>query len=700
MQSCPKNVHTGPLIGSKTSKGPGQTNSHLIATHQNDADTNSTASLKLPSVPADSASCKASDTAHIFVKPEYNEDHRIDVLNASNASSQSGVNPTCGGIYLSGQKDHDKVGFAPLYYPNYSLNPKVLEKPEQPVSPARGSTGLPTSPTLQASASEENPSRPAQTTPASYPTAIGRRARVGKSMAREMMMQPHLPVPIKHVDPKAAFNIDKMDAMPVGRSFLSNETNENIPTALIKKEDVKKEREEVEVVSSPEKPEKVKTPIHFPTDCSSPSAGQAADSDSTATPEKRRKNTDEIINLEESSLDVMDPILKRQKILEIRQNSARISPKRSYKNLIKPAEHKPYLCKAQRKKLLPKNLKRLLKSNENADKRSTSNDATKKPKSKKFRGKPSLLGSRILNQSDADQSSSNQSLVSTETNYPKSKDVSVPLVNVPVKEIVAKEPISEKPTELHKPSDTGAGPELNDRSNKCASQKIPNHKPKSPIKSIASSDDRELNSSVAAKKPSKGTKEVPVVSATEHQPKPPTKSIPKLIYKEMDDEMDSDDDVLQAKMPRMSHPTKSKPKGSGKAKTTTTTKLSSETIVANNNNNSLLFDKNTCNNNNNNNNDVDLIENEMLLDGMSKTSKLAPTKRSKSRGSKFSNKKRHRIRSAPEITEPIMPRKIVAPPRWSNGWKWEGEPFHGKIFLNVSFIHRFSVRMAYRIESN
>lgn len=660
MQSCPKNVHTGPLIGSKTSKGPGQTNSHLIASHPNDPDTNSTASLKLPSVAADAASCITSDTAHIFVKPEFNEDHRIDVMNASNATSQTGINTACGGIYLSGQNDHEKVGFAPLYFPNYSLNPKVLEKPEQPVSPARGSTGLPTSPTLQASGIDENPNHPHQTSTASYQPTIGRRARVGKSMAREMMMQPHLPGPNKHDDPKTTFDDDKVrdcSSITMRQAFFSNinENNENIPTALIKKENVKTEKEDIEMSTS-EKVEELKIPIHRSKERSPSLIRSCSANDDVEISMKRRRDAEEIINLDESTLEVITPNLKRQKILEIRQNSARISPKRSYKNLIKPTEPKPYLCKAQRKKLLPKNLKRLLKSNESADKRTNTSDLTKKPKSKKPRGKLSLLGSRILNQSDADQSSSNQSLVSTDNNYSKSKDITVPLVNVPAKETDAKELTVEKPMETNKQSESTIS-EFNERNNKC-------------------------QNSATTKKAYKSSKEAPITNVTEYKSKSPNKSIPKLIYKELD--ADSDDETSHIKLPRTSHPIKSNPKGSAKSKPSMA-KLNCETIAANNNNNCLLFDKNTCNNN-----DKDLIESELLLDGISKTVKLAPNKRSKSRGSKFSNKKRHRIRCMPEITEAIMPRKTVSSPRWSNGWNWEGEPFHGKVFLNVSIEARFS----------
>lgn len=35
---------------------------------------------------------------------------------------------------------------------------------------------------------------------------------------------------------------------------------------------------------------------------------------------------------------------------------------------------------------------------------------------------------------------------------------------------------------------------------------------------------------------------------------------------------------------------------------------------------------------------------------------------------------------------PKVPRRSLPLPKWSNGWEWKGEPFDGRVFLNVSFI--------------
>lgn len=35
----------------------------------------------------------------------------------------------------------------------------------------------------------------------------------------------------------------------------------------------------------------------------------------------------------------------------------------------------------------------------------------------------------------------------------------------------------------------------------------------------------------------------------------------------------------------------------------------------------------------------------------------------------------------------VIPKRSLSNPRWSNGWSWEGEPFKGNVFLNVSIIY-------------
>lgn len=704
---CPKNVHTGPLIGSKTSKGPGQTNTHLVAAHNDRGDTSNTttssSSLKT-SASADATSCKVTDTVHttttaaaavatatptIFVKPEFDDNaerhphlhhhhhhHRIHENRLDQMHSglpPSAAKGTCaGGIYRSDQNDHcDKVGFAPPYYPNYTLNPKVLEQPEQPVSPARGSTGLPGSPSLQSSASEQHgqPEPNDAPTTVAPPTMIGRRARVGKSMAREMMMQPHLSAPIKQdnghtiINDENAGGINNIvgkDELSLKQAILAN--HENIPTTLIKEEDVKKEHvDEIELI--PEKSE-----------------SKQLDADQSApTPNKRKfsdENCDAIENLEQNSLADVAPILKRQKLLKIRQNSMKLSSKCSYKSLIRPSRPKPYLCKSGRKKLYTKALYRLSHqaNGGNDDKSAGHGDGARRTKIKKSRKKMSLLVQRrppCSSSSEKTSSSEHLNLM-----IPRETDATMP---------------ANKTATDGKTASAG-----------------------------------EKNSSIAAKKSSESHKKAHSSNANvEHPAKPSGKSHAKLkLNKKCNEATDAtDSEILIAKTHTKTDPlpeSKSKAKTGCKSKANKNlnTKLHSETIGLNNNNNCLLYDKNSCLGASESHHQIDAVD-DVLLDGTTKTHKLSatmttapsrtttapasatttmravtptpPAKRSKSRGSKFSNKKRHRIRSVQEIPEAILPRRTIVSPRWSNGWNWEGEPFQGKVFLNVSNSRHFSV---------
>lgn len=78
-----------------------------------------------------------------------------------------------------------------------------------------------------------------------------------------------------------------------------------------------------------------------------------------------------------------------------------------------------------------------------------------------------------------------------------------------------------------------------------------------------------------------------------------------------------------------------------------------------------------------------------------KPARAGAVKKPRSRGAKFSNRKRHRARHAnrepsePEEDVVLAPRRSTAAPRWSNGWSWQGPSFQGKVFLNVSVVVRF-----------
>jgi hypothetical protein len=48
------------------------------------------------------------------------------------------------------------------------------------------------------------------------------------------------------------------------------------------------------------------------------------------------------------------------------------------------------------------------------------------------------------------------------------------------------------------------------------------------------------------------------------------------------------------------------------------------------------------------------------------------------------SRKRQKLLSINEINEQFIPKKPNSTPRWSNGWSWEGEPYQAYVFLNVS----------------
>lgn len=52
---------------------------------------------------------------------------------------------------------------------------------------------------------------------------------------------------------------------------------------------------------------------------------------------------------------------------------------------------------------------------------------------------------------------------------------------------------------------------------------------------------------------------------------------------------------------------------------------------------------------------------------------------------KNKNINNNNIISVVALAVPKVPRRSIHAPKWSNGWSWEGEPYQGKIFLNVSF---------------
>jgi hypothetical protein len=206
MQSCPKNVHTGPLIGSnktKTNKGPVTTNHHLVAnpleptvavavtnSHLATPTSSSTASISIGSAASKNIICKqegGDTTPNIKIKGENEPSAKTSSAHQHHISnhlhpyhhSEHGakfapqqqllLRPSTLSQHRPGDKDgmtYEKVGLAPL--PNYSLNININE-PELSISPARGSTGL-SLPLMQAEATQ----------PQIETGSLPRRPRIGK----------------------------------------------------------------------------------------------------------------------------------------------------------------------------------------------------------------------------------------------------------------------------------------------------------------------------------------------------------------------------------------------------------------------------------------------------------------------------------------------------------------------------------------
>lgn len=117
---------------------------------------------------------------------------------------------------------------------------------------------------------------------------------------------------------------------------------------------------------------------------------------------------------------------------------------------------------------------------------------------------------------------------------------------------------------------------------------------------------------------------------------------------------------------------------------------------------------NNINNNNNNNIEVAPYKEPVAIvcsatpaSVTAAATKSSSTKKPKSRGARFSNKKRHRSTATTKTAQNreeniILPRhtSLTAAPRWSNGWRWQGSAEQGKVFLNVSlhiFVHNSSI---------
>lgn len=787
MQSCSKNVLTGPLIGSKTGKGPGQTNNHLVAPSH---DSNLLISSSMTSTPSSISggsitsttvsvpppkkiTCKLEQsnvTMNLTVKPK--------IINPSLLHTVSKVDVKTNGIknLVTHEKEYEKTVFVP-HHPNYTLNPKLVE-PEMSISPARGSTGLPGIPPIQDSAVQpmdivtsltiqSNPiTAAAEILPGT--NGIGRRARVGKSMAREMVKQSHQhfynpqsqPLDAQQLIDRnnEALNLaqhNRTAAIQHNKVFPASEIKESHPDivmpmpitfnntnnavkqladTLIKKEDVKKERE-VDVIILDKSESDSSTTHDFLEERLNNKL-----SDPMPTNSNNKTSASLEINLLKRSIDDNEIVclddtfdgseaVKRRKILEFQKNPNKKSPPNSYKRLIKPSDPKSYLCKSeQRRRRFPRKKIRVVRGIGGQRKIIFKDRKNKKvvlassgsaavagsPKRKLNRciiKKSKLATSAKASNDEIDvipESNDGQHFVeingvemtdsSLSKDCPSSKDCSSDEQNHinSEKSTASSEAKTESTSVSTKEKDNFmSNLELTNgrismgyaSDNELLSRKKNNLRNKKPAENRSRSESKKDTACKETAKSTKSSKKVsPNRGATAKTTRDrsnsstkskesstgPTKKATKM-------ESETDVEKLNTEEQASKSGKTKKPEVNSKKKLAVKSQIKQKLV-------NIIIDEECLDNETNNN---ILIENnnktyEPMREDSPEPIMKAGAKKAKSRGNKFSNRKRHRARHANKIEEVIIPRRASATPRWSNGWCWEGEPFQGKVFLNVS----------------
>lgn len=722
-------MHIGPLIGSKTDKGPCQKNS----THLHD-----TTALNQIQVKTENPS--KSGKLEVMVKPEIIDTHtQYDTIDGARKD-----------------RSYENIALVPQHHPSYTLNPKLLEQPEMSVSPARGSIG-PGIPKIQAGATQpidigvDNQSANTMNnllTQTQTPV-LNRRARVGKNMAREMMLQSRA----NAIDSANEMELNIQDSDALNQTKSTNmctstpikeqihhdeyETNElntlphfmsasnPINGKLIKAEDVKKEcdddiltiSDKSETETIPSDTEKSDGAIQI-IDLSYENGGKklTGDNDESHLGQslKRRNDTDsnasEIIDLDE---DVSVTAVKRRKIMEFHKNPNKKSPPNSYKNLIKPSvKTKSYLCRAENQSKDKDLVTSKSSASDSADELSVvlPDEAEKSMAN----GNHESHDLRTVNVWDVNNTANEP--IAMETNENRNEMIGKALDTISLTPSIADEfpqELSAEEENLMSHSNSegiskgycsdnellsrkkerlkikiqkceGRSRSESKKSDKAATT-IPTAKShKTTAKSRKTSRDRSTSSSKSKEQNEKSTSKKPklsengamekILSVAETSSTTTTTDFTVASTKKKTDAKAKKEksktskakkscDKSKKTVPDNSRPKKSDTDIEIEVNTDADDELLDNESRHNNNNNSILFDRNT------------------LSVSMNKSTSA---KKPKSRGSKFSNKKRHRQRHPKHIEEVFVPRQTLSAPRWSNGWMWQGEPFQGKIFLNVS----------------
>lgn len=724
MQSCPKNVHTGPLIGSKTSKGPVQSSLPVANQAQTTAShLNTTTMATVASTITDGNSVASSG---MILPMTTCKREAIDPVSPIITVKPESITPPATSI-------NAKLAHAPPH-PNYSLNAKCLEPPAMSISPARGSAGLPMPQPQQDGASQP------------IETPVVRRARLGKSMAREMMLlsqqhpQPQPPAQQLHVMHTQMMVYPKHTDASSRQTELMDIVKIESSEKLIKKEDMKEEEPDEDVVCL-DKCDTINlldTRSEIADDEEMPDQDQSSHNNNNqyrsiteSSINKRKFSDDEVIDVDAlTPIDLTSPTplaIKKPKILEFKNPAVKKSPPNSYKSLIKPSEPKPYLCNSDR--TTPRKYFRLIRgaprygiqqrkiiiNGKHKNLLVTPNRQMKQPKviKKKATPTPPPPIAKVEPTPKASLPTAVVAPLPSTPEEPRTFEI-LDIECTPSTETTDRLSEENTITATFDKTDEKArfmsSLELSiDRVAKGYSSdqeaRRGNAKHSKLIAKIKAAEGRSKSES---------KKEATVVSSAKcvrDRSKSASKSRDRKNAKTIDtpaipsSPKKADDVELVKKSPKK---VKTKPvqlnvdevivEVPAGADTNTTSVINEPCQPDESDRVALLTNDTTTNNfnynNNNNDEDVDDHYKDQLYYQQQHHlhTKAATSKKTKSRGAKFSNKKRHRPRQLPEIEEFIAPRKSTAAPRWCNGWRWQGPAVQGKVFLNVSSTMKMVVK--------
>ncbi|CAD7087381.1 unnamed protein product [Hermetia illucens] len=729
MQSCPKNVLTGPLIGSNSSNSGSNNNNLNSSTNSNSANTMNSGSTNINSISNNNSSTTNNNSSlnnhnqplkankgpvripsnHLIGqhdqavpppstnlangqpmlgKPMHRHHHhltcKMELMDPLKTEMKSNVISNSTETRKTGQYEENVVPPTPPTM--YTVNDKLTE-PEATLSPARGSTGPQTVPEQNEDAAAQtkgnessNPTKSSQclsaeceNTNSNSAPLIGRKARIGKSMAREMMYGAHTvntphqhtqictshPFPHHHQHPLLPSHNSTSDAAKVPAPESMNVSiTPNINK--IKKEEIKLEEED-DVVILEEEVKEVKS-----------------EPDVVEIPDKSS-------DVEDNREDISVPRLhaKRIKILDNKSSGKKSSPN-GYKSLIKQAEPKSYLCLS----------------------------AMKRDKKSYFR-KYSRLASR--------SGIRKRKLVLTEQ---QKKRLSIRKRNLIMMEKMKQQKMENAASTVAKKSTPSLRVEVVKQQENNTSHRLEFEKPELPAEYMnenrgyfSEPDIRSTSSRKTKKTRSTETRSKSETKKSKSHRKVTNHSTSASV---MNGNLSSDETmpklpeninnsnnsiISQTERAANEQRTSKKSSHSKNSKKKSKSQQSSNEEEGNDCNNQTTTDfpprpvdasssapatsrmdvdervtDDSLSEQNNNNKAVDFPE-DIPAATVTHFRTTHSGKRSRARGSRFS-KKRSKYRRLQEVDDSIIPRKLNAVPKWNNGWSWLGEPFQAKVFLN------------------